>query len=99
MTLPEAQRLSEGLVALACLQQALEHAVDTRQRWRSVAEAAAAVALAAGVLPPVALTLLLVAGLDTLRRFGGPYNGGSDRMRSGAPARRSSTSSPTRCIR
>lgn len=81
MTLPDAQRLSETLVAVACLQQALEHAADARLRWRALAEAAVAAMLLAGLAPPLTLGLLFAAGLDTLRRFDGPYNGGSDRMR------------------
>lgn len=81
MTLPEAQQLSETLVAVACLQQALEHAADPRLRVRAGAEGAVAVAAALGLAPVLTLGLLVAAGLDTLRRFDGPYNGGSDRMR------------------
>lgn len=80
MSLPEAQRLSEILVAIACLQAALEHTAAPRLRWRAIGEAAMAAA-AAGVAPALTLGALFAAGLDTLRRFGGPYNGGSDRMR------------------
>lgn len=81
MTLPDAQRLSEALVAVACLQQALEHVADRRARLPALAGAAAAVATLAGLAPTLTLGLLVVAGLDLLRRFDGPYNGGSDRMR------------------
>lgn len=81
MTVPDAQRLSEMLVAAACLQQALEHAAHPGLLRRSAAESVVAVAAAAGLWPALTLGLLVAAGLDTLRRFDGPYNGGSDRMR------------------
>lgn len=81
MTLADAQRLSEILVAVACAQQACEHLVAPRERARAGSEVAAALGLGLGAPPSVSLAVLLAAGIATLRRYDGPYNGGSDRMR------------------
>lgn len=82
MTFEAAQRLTEVLVALAVLQQALEHLViPKRDRWWFVAQVLLALVVADGVAPVVSIGALLVASLAAIDHFRGPYNGGSDRMR------------------
>ena len=82
MTLETAARLTEILLGLALLQQSLEHlrAPGGAERVLFAARAVLCVALVAGLFAP--WTLLALAGLSllVLRRFQGPYNGGSDRM-------------------
>ncbi len=93
MTLDAAIRLTGALMALAFVQQSLEHlrpAARARERWLfaprlilSLALLAACVASAAGGGMAVAagLSLALVANhLAILPFFNGPYNGGADRM-------------------
>ncbi len=82
MTFHEAQRLSDVLMALAFVQQGLEHVAGVpRDRWWFIAQIALAVGVAAGVVPVILEGLLLLVTVGILRRFKGPYNGGSDRMR------------------
>lgn len=82
MTFHEAQRLSEVLMALAFVQQGLEHIAGApRDRWWFVTQVALALGVAAGVAPVILEGLLLLVSAGLLRHFLGPYNGGSDRMR------------------
>lgn len=82
MTLESARRLTEILMAWAFVQQGLEHLAGARDgRWRFGAQVALASGIAGNVSPAVLEGLLLLVSLDVLRRFDGPYNGGSDRMR------------------
>lgn len=81
MSLDVAFRASEVLLALAILQQSLEHMCGPRRDWWIF-------------VPRIGLCLLLLSGIGTLLalaglvgismvilwRFQGPYNGGSDRM-------------------
>lgn len=68
-------------MALAFLQQSLEHlAGPTQDRPLFLARAALSVALLAGFEPLVIEVLLIGFALVQLVRFQGPYNGGSDRM-------------------
>lgn len=76
-----ALRLCELGTGLACAQQSAEHLVADRDERRIFApRLALALALALGFAPgAVALGSALLSAL-ALRRFRGPYNGGSDRM-------------------
>lgn len=81
MSLDDAIRLTEILLGLAFLQQSMEHLYAPRDEQRLF-------------LPRILLSMLLVLGFHTqwvcsalvvhalfvLRKFQGPYNGGSDRM-------------------
>ena len=82
MTFEAARRLSEVLMALAFLQQALEHlAGPSHDRWWFTAQIVLAIGVASGVAPVGLEGLLLFVSLGIIRHFDGPYNGGSDRMR------------------
>lgn len=81
MTLDAAVRSSEALLAFALAQQSLEHlASHSRERWLFATRLLLAALLALGASPVVTEGALLITGLLALRRFDGPYNGGSDRM-------------------
>lgn len=87
MSLESAARLTEALLALALLQQSLEHLRGSRpERALFVARMALCGLVlfgAAFTWPWVGLIGLVgLAGLSLLilKRFQGPYNGGSDRM-------------------
>ncbi len=82
MTFDTAQRLTEILLALAFVQQGLEHlAGPRRDRPWAVAQVTLALGVAWGVAPVLSEGLLLLVSIATIRHFRGPYNGGSDRMR------------------
>ena len=82
MTFDSAQRLSEILMALAFVQQGAEHlAGRARDRWWFAAQIGLALGVASGCAPIAFELLLLAVSLALIRRFNGPYNGGSDRMR------------------
>lgn len=81
MTLEAAVRLTEVLLALALIQQGLEHlAGDRRERWLFAARTLLCGLVIAGVAGPWPLVGLGGLSLLILMRFQGPYNGGSDRM-------------------
>ena len=81
MTLDTAQRVTEVLLALAFLQQAAEHVWGSRVAPGLMAlRGMGAAALLAGWATPVVLLGLSLHAVAVLHRFGGPYNGGSDRM-------------------
>jgi hypothetical protein len=81
MTLALAQRLTEVLLALALIQQGLEHLRRFRdERILFGARIGLCVLLILGVASPWPLVGLAGLSLLILWRFRGPYNGGSDRM-------------------
>jgi len=81
MTLPDAMRLTQMLLALALLQQSLEHLRGFRdERALFLARAVLCVLVLVGVASPWPLTAMAALSLLILHRFQGPYNGGSDRM-------------------
>jgi hypothetical protein len=81
MTLDAVLRLTELLLGFALLQQSLEHVASACDEWWLFApRACLSVLLMLGVAPAWTCSALLGLGLLILRRFDGPYNGGSDRM-------------------
>lgn len=87
MTLESAARLTEALLALALIQQSLEHLSGPRaDRPLFLARIALCGLVLVGAASPwpwvglVGLTGLAGLSLLILRRYQGPYNGGSDRM-------------------
>jgi hypothetical protein len=80
MTLDLAVRLTEIMLALAYIQRSLEHLSSAGEPILFVPRLAFCVLLMAGVAPGWMCLALLVNGALLLRRFGGPYNGGADRM-------------------
>ena len=81
MTLESALRVTEILLGCALLQQSLEHGLGPRDEQRiALPRALLCVALALGLQPLLVEGLLLGLSALTLRRFDGPYNGGSDRI-------------------
>jgi hypothetical protein len=81
MTLADAQRWTEVLLALALIQQSAEHWFATPDtRFLSSLRIALSVLLIAGFDARVVEIGLLIVGAFTLYRYQGPYNGGSDRM-------------------
>jgi Vitamin K-dependent gamma-carboxylase len=81
MSFDAALRLTDMLLGYALLQQSLEHLASARdERVLFVSRAVLSVLLILGVTPAMTATALLGLGAAILRRFDGPYNGGSDRM-------------------
>ena len=81
MTLTDAVRLTQTLLALALIQQSLEHLVRFRnERWLFGARIVLCGLVVAGVASPWPIVGLAGLSLLILHRFQGPYNGGSDRM-------------------
>lgn len=81
MTLDAATRLCEILLALALIQQGAEHLAGPKaERILFGLRLALCSLLLAGLAPPWPLAALCLLSLVILRHFGGPYNGGSDRM-------------------
>ncbi len=81
MTLEAAVRLTEILLAMALVQQGLEHmAGDRRERWLFAVRTGLCLAVVAGLATPWPLVAVCGVSLLILTRFQGPYNGGSDRM-------------------
>ncbi|MBO9546864.1 HTTM domain-containing protein [Caulobacter sp.] len=81
MTLQAAARLTESLLALALIQQSLEHLVRFRSEQVLFGLRIALCGLAlAGIAAPWPLVGLAGLSVLILYRFEGPYNGGSDRM-------------------
>jgi hypothetical protein len=80
-SLEGARRLTEILLALALIQQSLEHLRGFRDERRAfAARIALGVLVALGIASPWPLVALAGLSLWILHRFQGPYNGGSDRM-------------------
>jgi hypothetical protein len=81
MTLHDAARLTEILLALALIQQSLEHLRGLRdERLLFGARIVLCLLVILGVASPWPLVGLAGLSLLVLHRFQGPYNGGSDRM-------------------
>lgn len=81
MTFESALRLTEVLLALALIQQSLEHlAGPRRDRLLFLARIALCGLVVTGVASPWPLAGLALLSLAILHRYQGPYNGGSDRM-------------------
>lgn len=81
MLFEEALRSSEIILAIAFIQQSLEHIFGyKRDRIMFLLQLALAVLLLLGVAPLMVSIGLFGVGLWVLNRFQGPYNGGSDRM-------------------
>ncbi|MFT4253890.1 MAG: HTTM domain-containing protein [Caulobacter sp.] len=81
MSLEAAARLTQVLLALALIQQSLEHLrVSPRDRPLFLVRIVLCVLVAAGLAAPWPLVALAAVSLLVLHRFQGPYNGGSDRM-------------------
>ncbi|MBT6843215.1 MAG: HTTM domain-containing protein [Candidatus Melainabacteria bacterium] len=81
MSLIEAIRLTEIFLAIALLQQSLEHlrtAQDERKLF--IPRIILSILLLLGLWTPWICVLLLIQALIILKHFDGPYNGGSDRM-------------------
>lgn len=81
MTFESAARLTEILLALAFIQQSLEHLRGPRSEQALFgARIVLCVLVALGLAQPWPLVGLAAMSLVILVRFQGPYNGGSDRM-------------------
>lgn len=81
MTFETALRLTEALLALAFLQQSAEHLRRfPDERLLFALRGILCALLLVNIAPPYPLIGLAAVSLATLRRFQGPYNGGSDRM-------------------
>ncbi|MEM9341791.1 MAG: HTTM domain-containing protein [Pseudomonadota bacterium] len=80
MTLEVALRATELLLALAFLQQSAEHIFGHRDRLLFAPRAGLSLLLLAGIHSPWVLLALTAHSMLILRRYQGPYNGGSDRM-------------------
>ncbi len=81
MSLAVAIRATEMLVALAFLQQSLEHLQGARdERLLFVPRMILSVLLLCGFQTQWVCLALMAHAMFILKRFQGPYNGGSDRM-------------------
>lgn len=81
MSLDAAIRLTEILLALAFIQQSLEHLRGSpSERLLFFGRILLCALLVADVVAPWPLVALALLSLVILHRFQGPYNGGSDRM-------------------
>jgi hypothetical protein len=81
MSFDLAVRLTEIMLGLAFLQQSLEHLSAARDERRLfLSRAALSVLLVIGLQPQWVCLALVMLGMVILKRFQGPYNGGSDRM-------------------
>ena len=79
MSLDDAIRLTEILLAVALIQQSLEHLVGLPdERPHYAVRLMLSLLLMLGVYPGWVCAALFVNALFILRRFQGPYNGGSD---------------------
>lgn len=79
MTLELALRATEVMLALAMIQQGAEHLRD-KGRALFALRIALCLWVLSGVTTGFALLGLFASSLVHLHRFGGPYNGGSDKM-------------------
>ena len=81
MSLDYAIRLTEILLALAILQQSIEHINAPKDERRLfVPRIFLSILLMLGFQTQWVCLALVILGLFILKRFQGPYNGGSDRM-------------------
>ena len=81
MTLELAVRLAEIILGFAIFQQSLEFMRGQKQeKTLGIVRAVLAVLLMLGLQPLLVESALLVTAVILIRRFQGPYNGGSDTM-------------------
>lgn len=81
MSLDLAIRYTEIFVALAFIQQSIEHlSAPNRERLIALLRIGLSIFLLCDIQTAWACLGLVGAGLMALNRFNGPYNGGSDRM-------------------
>jgi hypothetical protein len=81
MGFDDAVRMTEILLALAFLQQGAEHLRGARdERVLFLLRMIPSIFLLAGWQTPWACAALVIVSFFILKRFQGPYNGGSDRM-------------------
>jgi hypothetical protein len=91
MTLDNALRLTSAMMALAFIQQSLEHLRPAARLWERLLFAPRLIlsllllagsvgAPSLGLHPPLVTIALVVNQLFILPLFDGPYNGGADRM-------------------
>ncbi len=81
MSFETAQRLTEVMLALAMIQQSAEHIAARRaDAWIFVPRIALCLLLLSGAAPLAACLGLWAVMVVMLHRFGGAYNGGSDKM-------------------
>ncbi len=81
MSFEVAQRATEILLAIAFVQQSVEHLAGSRFEARLFAvRLVLSGFLLAGAMTGAVLVGLVLTNLMALQRFQGPYNGGSDRM-------------------
>ncbi|MES2676418.1 MAG: HTTM domain-containing protein [Pseudomonadota bacterium] len=81
MTLEQAVRAAEMIMAFAYLQQSFEYIRGARaEKILGMIRAILSIALLLGFQPVFIEAALLVIAIMLLRRFQGPYNGGSDTM-------------------
>jgi hypothetical protein len=81
MSFDDAVRLTEIMLGFAFLQQSMEHLFSANDERRIFAlRGVLSLLLMVGFQTPWVSVGLLVLGLCMLKRFQGPYNGGSDRM-------------------
>ncbi|MEM7524987.1 MAG: HTTM domain-containing protein [Pseudomonadota bacterium] len=82
MSFEDALRLTEALLAFALIQQSLEHMASTLRddRLLFAPRLVLGCLLLASFAPGWVCLALIGHSLVALRRFDGPYNGGSDRM-------------------
>lgn len=76
-----ALRLTELLLAIALIQQSLEHVFGVKkERGWFLIRLVLAILLLGGLFTNIVVLLLLIHVVLMLKHFKGPYNGGSDRM-------------------
>ncbi|NKB51263.1 MAG: HTTM domain-containing protein [Rhizobiaceae bacterium] len=81
MTLEDALRATELLLAWALILQSCEHFVTaSHNKALFLLRIICCIVLAIGIAPLLSLAMLAAISLIMLHRFQGPYNGGSDRM-------------------
>lgn len=81
MTLELAVRLAEIILGFAIFLQSLEFIrAQEPEKMLAIIRVCLAIVLMLGVQPLVVESALLVVGVLLIRRFQGPYNGGSDTM-------------------
>ena len=80
MSLELAIYISEVMLALAVIQQSVEHLRDGQDRALFAARIAFSLILLSGLPAGAALIGLFATAVIYLHRFAGPYNGGSDKM-------------------
>ena len=80
MSLDLALRITEILMALAFIQQSLEHLTVPKGKYLFISRIALSLLLIIGFYTPWVCLTLVILSLWILKRFQGPYNGGSDRM-------------------